>query len=105
MEHYPTCPYIEYDEKYNLGLVKGHYSINDYTEFSSYCLGHYEEVNDIKDCNTIYKELNDTYKQGNDICIKAFQLFKILVDNVDKLIIPTELTDEVLNPQLYDKVE
>ena len=24
VEHYPQSPYIEYDEKYSLGLVKGH---------------------------------------------------------------------------------
>ena len=38
------------DEKYNLGLVKGHYFINDYTELTSYCLDNYEELKDIKDC-------------------------------------------------------
>ena len=105
LEHYPTCPYIEYDEKYNLGLAKGHYFINDYTELTSYCLEHYEEVNDIKDCNKIYKKLNDKYKKSNDIFIKAFQLFKLLMGNADKLIIPMELTDEVLNTQFYDIVE
>ena len=31
VDHYPQSPYIEYDEKYNIGLVKGHYFINDYT--------------------------------------------------------------------------
>ena len=55
VEHCPTSPYIEYDEKYNLGLVKGHYFINGYTELTSYCLEHYEEVKDIKYCNTIFK--------------------------------------------------
>ena len=35
---------------------------------------------------------------------KAFQLFKMLMDNVDKLISLMELTDEGLNTQFYDKV-
>ena len=35
----------------------------------------------------------------------AFQLFKILVDNVDSLIIPMELTDDTMNTQFYDKVD
>ena len=104
MEHYPTCPYIEYDEKYNLGLVKGHYFINDYTELTSYCLEHYEEVKDMNDCNKICNKLNDKYTKYNDIFIKAFQLFKILMDNVDKLIIPMELAYEVLHTHFYDKV-
>jgi hypothetical protein len=88
-----------------LGLVKGHYFINDYTELTSYCLGHYEEIEDIKDCNKIYGKSNDKYKRGSDKVIKAFQVFKMLMDNVDNLITPMELTDEVLNTQFYDKVD
>ena len=83
-------------------MVKGHYFINDYTELTSYCLDNYEEIKDIKDCNEIYKKFNDKYKRGNDIFIKAFQVFKVLMENVDKLIIPMEMTDEVLNTQFYD---
>ena len=49
--------------------------------------------------------MNDKYKKGTDIFIKAFQVFRVLVDTVGKLIIPIELTDEVLNTQFYDKVE
>ena len=79
-----------------MGLVKGHPFINDYTELTSYNLENYEEIKDIKDCNKMFKEYNGNYKKGNDICIKAFQLFKVLMDNVDKLITPMGLTDEVL---------
>ena len=88
-----------------MGLAKGHYFINGYTELTSYCLEHYEEVKAIKDCNQICKELNDKYKKGNYLFIKAFQVLKILIDTVDNLIIPMELTDEVLNTQFYDQVE
>ena len=49
--------------------------------------------------------MKNNYKRGNGIFIKAFQVFKVLVDNDDKLITPMELTDEVLNVQFYDKVE
>ena len=101
VEHYGK----DFDEKYNLGLVKGHYFINDYTELTSYCLDNYEEIKDIKDCNKIYRKINDKYKRGNDRFIKAFQVFKMLIENVDKLITPMELTDEVLNTQFYDKVD
>ena len=88
-----------------MGLVKGHYFINDYTELTSYCLDHYEEIKDIKDCNKIYREINDNYKRANDRLIKAFQVFKMLIENVDKRITPMKLTDEVLNTQFYDKVD
>ena len=58
IEHYGK----DFDEKYNSGLVKGHYFINDYTELTSYCLDHYEEIKGIKDCNKIYRKINDKYK-------------------------------------------
>ena len=87
------------------GLVKCHYFINDYTELISYCLDNYEEIKDIKDCNKIYNKVKDKYKRGSDRFIKAFQSFKVLIDNVDKPITPMELTDEVLNTQFYYKVE
>ena len=81
-------------------MVKGHYSINDYTELTSYSLGNYEEIKDIKGCNKTFKKYNDKYKKCNDRFIKSFQLFKMLIDNVDKFITTMELTDEVLNTQL-----
>ena len=102
-DHYPQSPHIEYDETYNLGLVKGHYFINYYTELASYSLGNYEEITDMNDCNKLFNNYNDTYKTCNDIFIKAVQLFKMLMDNVDQLMTPMELTDELLNT-IYDKV-
>ena len=50
-------------------------------------------------------KINDKYKRGNDRVIKAFQVFKVLIENVDKLIIPMEMAEEVLNTQFYDKVD
>ena len=71
---------------------------------TSYSLDNYEDIKDIRDCNKLYKEFNDKSKRGNDRFLKSFQLFKMLMGNVDKLITPMELTDEVLNTQFYDKV-
>ena len=101
VEHYGK----ECDEQYNLGLAKGHYFINGYTQLTSYCLEKCAEVKDIKDCSKIFKTYNGKSKKCNDRCIKAFQVFKMLIDTGDKLITPMELTDEVLNTQLYDKVD
>ena len=84
---------------------KGHYFINDYSELTSYCLDHYEEIKDIKDCNKAQEKFNYKYKKGNDRYIKAFQVLKILIDTVDKLNIPMESTDEVINTQFYDKAD
>ena len=74
--------------------------MNDYTELTSYCLEHYADVKDIKYCNHIHKKFDDKCKKGNDRFLKAYQVFEILVDNVDKLSIPMELTDVVLNTHL-----
>ena len=37
--------------------------------------------------------------------IKAFQLFKILINKIGKLVIPMPLTEEVMETQFYDKVD
>ena len=64
----------------------------------------YEEIKYVKYCNKIFKTYNDKHKKCNDICIKAFQVFKMLIDTGDKLITPMELTDEVLNTQFMIKL-
>ena len=88
-----------------LGWLKDIISKVFYTELTSYSLEHYGEIKDIKGCNKIFKKYNDTCNKSNDRFIKSFQLFKMLMDNVGKLITPMELTDEVLNTQFYDKVD
>ena len=64
-----------------------------------------KEVKDIKDCNTFLKKYNDKCKKCNVRFIKAFQVFKMLIDTGGKLATPMELTGEVLNTQFYDKVD
>ena len=54
VEHYPKSPHIEYTETYKIGLVKGHYFVNDTTTLTSYCLDNYEEVKDISECSYIW---------------------------------------------------
>ena len=39
-----------------------------------------------------------------DRFIKAFHLFKILINNIGSLISPMPLTEEVMRTQFYDKV-
>ena len=51
VDHCPQSPRIGHDVKYNSGLVKGHYFMNDYTELTPYSLYNYEETKDIKDCS------------------------------------------------------
>ena len=107
VEHYPKSPHIEYNETYKTGLVKGHYFINDTTTLTSYCLDNYEEVTYISECNYIRNKQGKYYqrdKTGKRF-ITAYQLFIISMNNVDKLIAPMNLTDELLNTQFYDTIE
>ena len=98
VEHYGK----EYDETYSLGLIKNHYFINDTTNVTSYCLEHYDEVKELYECNQIY---NDKHHKRTDRFIKAFELFKILINNIGNLISPMVLTEEVMSTQFYDKVD
>ena len=100
-EHYGKY----FDGKYNLGLAKGHHFINYYTELTSYCLEHYEEAKDIKGCDNIITKVDGTFKQENGRFIKAFQMFKILMNSVGSLIVPMPLSEEVMATQFYDKVD
>ena len=52
-----------FSEKCNLGLVKGHYFTNGYTELTSYCLEHYGKVKDIKGCNNIIKKAGGKFNK------------------------------------------
>ena len=105
VEHYPNSPHIEYNETFKLGLVKGHYFINGTTTLTSYCLGKYKEVKYIKGCNHFCRETHDKYKGSNDRFITAYHLVNILMNNVDKLVAPMNLTDESLNTQFMIKLK
>ena len=61
----PQYPPVEYDEKYKLGLVDNPFLINDTTNLTSYCLGDYEEIEDVKECSTVYMKDSKYYKRDN----------------------------------------
>ena len=63
-------------------------------------------MKDLRDSNTICKKekYHERDKTGKRF-ITAFQLFKISMDNVDSLVTPMELTDDIMNTQFYDKVD
>ena len=67
----------------------------------------YEEIKNEKLCNNICRKKGKYYERDNtgNRYIKAFQLFKILINNIGKLIIPMPLTEEVMETQFYDKVD
>ena len=64
-------------------------------------------MKDLRDSNTICRTKGKDFERDKTgkIFITAFQLFKILMDSVDSLITPMELTDDIMNTQFYDKVD
>ena len=63
VEHYTKSPHIEYNEIFKIGLVKGHYFINDTTTLTSYCQDNFEEVKGIRECNHIWKKKGEYYER------------------------------------------
>ena len=53
----------------------------------------------------MYRIKNETYTQSNDIFFHSISIIRILLISVDKLMTPMDLTDGLLNTQLYDKIE
>ena len=76
--------------------------MNETTNVTSYCLEHYDEVKDLKHCNTIY---NKTHHRKTVRFVKACQLFNIIINNVGTLIQNMPLTEEVMIPKFYDRVD
>ena len=88
-----------------MGLVKGHYFIHDCTELTSYCLKKTKKSKILKIVRRSLRDITINIKKCNDRFVKAFQVFKMLVDTGDKLIVPMELPDGVLNTQICDKFD
>ncbi len=102
VEHYGK----EHLEKYELGLMSGHYFINDRTDITSYSLINYNDVKDVKECNKIYRKLpTGAYKRDSSKSISSYNLFKLLLANKDTLLTPITLSEEILRTQFYDKTD
>ena len=76
VDHYPQSPHIEYDENYNLGLAKGHYFINDFTELTSYSLDNYKEIKDIKDCKKYIRHFTINIREAVIYVLKPFNYLR-----------------------------
>jgi len=90
-----------------LGLIDDHYFINDYeTNITSYALKNYESVKDVKDYNKIIKIKNKKYYEKDEKrFISSVELFKLLLENKEKLLKEIELCDEIFSTNLYERFD
>ena len=72
----------------NIGLIKEHYFINEKTNFTSYSLKNYKEVKDIRDYKQIVGKRGNSYRRDTRKYITSFEMFKILIDEENDLIVP-----------------
>lgn len=90
--------------QYNIGLRDQHYYINERAQVTSFCLEHYQEVKDQKDCHMIYRKLEKRYMRSKDRFIDSHQLINILLENED-LVEPITYDEQVMSTQFYNKVK
>ena len=95
----------EYEETYHIGNLDDHFFIIEKTNVTSYCLEHYDDVNDKDKCNMIYKFKNGYAIRDSLHFIDSYDLIKILLDSKDKLLRPITMDDQLIAcTQFYDKV-
>jgi DNA polymerase type B, organellar and viral len=90
----------EFADVMPLGLLEGHYFFIEKTNITSYCLDHYEELKDVKDCNLIYNSLG---MKNKDRCIDSYDVVKHLLAN-KQLLTPISMDDALIaTTQFYDQ--
>ena len=91
----------EFENVIPLGLLAGHYFLIEKTNITSYCLEHYEELKDKKDCNLIY---NARGQKDASRCIDSYDVVKHLL-KIKPLLTHISVDDELIaTTQFYDHV-
>lgn len=74
---------------YNIGLIENHFFIIDETEFTSFSIKNYKEINEIEDFNHIYKKTkNNKYAKDTSRTINSFNLIILLLELKSELLTP-----------------
>ena len=100
----------EFDNEINLGLIDGHYFINDTTNYTAFAIENYHTIKHLENYQDIYKErkqdINKYYKRDNNRHISSFQAIKLLMQHKDthlkKL---TREEKELAYTQFYNAVD
>jgi len=93
------------EDHYNIGLVEEHYFIIEKTNITSYCINHYEDIQNMSERNKIYKycKTSNKYKYSIERFISSYELVKLLLQNKDKLLETIKYDEKIMNTQFYDK--
>jgi len=95
----------QYEEVYHIGCLVEHYFIIEPTEYTSYCIKHYNELKDVKDFNQIYGKVSVSYVRSKDKYIDTFDLIKLMLNDKDTFFTEITLEDKfIASTQFYDKV-
>jgi hypothetical protein len=90
----------EFEDVIHLGLLEGHYFFIEKTNITSYCLDHYEQLKDEKDCNLIY---NARGQKDASRCIDSYDVVNHLIQN-KHLLNPISMDDALIaTTQFYDQ--
>ena len=90
----------EFEDVMPLGLLEGHYFFIEKTNITSYCIEHYEELKEQKDCNLIY---NSRGQKDASRCIDSYDVVKHLIAN-KQLLSPISMDDALIaTTQFYDR--
>ena len=100
LKHYgdKTNPRIE------LGLINKHYFLIEKTEYTSYSIKNYFEVEGKDRWNQIYKQTKSTYR-SKDRFISSYDAIRILLEYEETHLEDIELCDELYKVNEYKKVE
>lgn len=102
-EQTKTRCYGDKDNKmYKVGLLEGHYFINDKeTILHKYAIVNYEQIRDKVNWNHI-KKMKNKYVNKDKKAPESITIVKNLIANKDKILIPFDLSNGLLNTVFYD---
>jgi len=101
LKHYgdKTKPRLE------LGIINKHYFLIEKTEYTSYSIKNYFDIESKDRWNEIYKKSSKQLYRGKDRFITSYDVIRILLDKQDTHLKPIELCDELYKVNEYKKVD
>lgn len=96
-----TINYGKSKEVYNLGLIEGHFFINDEIKITEFFIKNYKLLKDEKEPETIYRKNGKNWRR-KIVYIKAFNVINLMLE--ENLFETIKLNYEIMNTQFYDKI-